>query len=130
MANPGTVTIPGQGVTGDEIVLRKENSYADVLITLGPDWSAYLDGSYTIYFTAKSRYTEDNTTNFFSVVCSVSDQSTGVISVDLTVSNLDIDVGQNYWWQIQIVDSPTSPTEVKTPVTGNLAIIPTVRDIE
>jgi hypothetical protein len=130
MADPGTVTIPGQGVPGDDIVLNQENSYSGILVTLGPDWSAYLDGSYTVYFTAKARYTEDNTTNFFSVVASVDDQSTGVISVDLTVVHTDIPTGNGYWWQIQIVDDPDTPVEVKTPVTGKLIIEPTVRDVE
>jgi hypothetical protein len=128
MADPGTVVVPGAGIRGDEIVLRKENSYTGVTITLGPEWASWLDGSYDIYLTAKARYTEDNTSNFFDVTCDIDDAPNGVISANLTVANVDIDPGQDYWWQVQI--RKTDGSEVKTPVTGKLTILPLVRDVE
>jgi hypothetical protein len=134
MADPGTVTIPDEGMRVEEpLVLRRENSYTGIQFTLGPDWSGYLANTggvpdnYDIYFTAKARYTEANSTNFFDVSCTVIDAPTGVIAANLTPADTDIAAGKVYWWQIQIRN--TGGTIVKCPLTGKLVIEPRVRDV-
>ena len=134
MADPGTVVVPGADIDAfPEVILRRENSYTGIQFTLGSDWSGYLNNTggvpddYDIYFTAKSRYTESNSSNFFDVNCTVVDQSTGVIAADLTPTQTDISAGDHYWWQIQIRN--TDGTVVKTPLTGKLTVLPRLRDV-
>ena len=127
---PGTVVLPGESIDSQDVsrvTLRQENSYTGIVFTLGPDWSAFLDGSYQIYFTMKARYTDETGDELIDKLCSVKDQSLGEVELDLDPTDTDIPVIRNAWYQIQIRKADLS--EVKTPLTGVITVRPTLKDV-
>jgi len=127
---PGTVIVPQPGIRGNNITLHQENTYAGIEFHLGTGYQTLLETVGTkAFFTAKERFTSDNSENFFDVECTITDPVNGVMTADLDAENTDITPGPNYRWQIQ-VKSDADDSVVKVVLSGRLIIEATLLGVE
>ena len=125
----GTITVPGGSLTGDTLVLIRQNSYVGLTFTIGSEWTAYLAGGYQVFLTAKSWKTDPLDNALFDVACAIIDADLGVVSTDLTPTDMDHPEMDNGYWQIQIREAADPPSVVKVPMEGKLVITPLIRDV-
>jgi hypothetical protein len=112
----------------DAITLYQHNDYPEFELTLNPQWSTYLDGSYEVYFYIKE--TLGAVTPIVSKVGTIISQAECTVQFPLTVTNLDVNWGE-YVWQVVLWKPDTLPTDpplsVKVAGFGKVYIRPTFK---
>jgi hypothetical protein len=114
----------------DELTLFQFNDYPEFELTLNPQWTTYLDGSYEVYFTIMR--TLNSTNSLLESQGTIVDQATCTISFPITVEQMDIDHGQ-YVWQVQLrKPNPNpllAPLSLKVTSYGHVFVRPTFKGI-
>lgn len=114
----------------DGMVIYQYNDYPELEITLGPQWSTFLDGSYDIYLTISETLT--GSTPVLEVEGSVYDQASARIQTPLTVEDTSINPGQ-YVWQVQLRKPGALPDDlplsVKIPAHGKVHVRPALKRV-
>lgn len=114
----------------DPITLYQNNDYPEFELTLGPQWSPYLDGTYFPYLTIKEKIVDGAVLS--EVVGTVIDQGQGTLSFPLTKAHTNL-APTKYMWQVQLrlpdIDPDLPPVSVKVAASGTLHIRPTLKSV-
>jgi len=123
----GTLSAATPPTNSDDLTLYQFNDYLFEL-TLDIRWSAYLDGSYLVYFTIAP--SASSLVYLAESVCTILDQAQATIQVPLTVTQMNIPVG-SYIWQIQLrkenANPLLAPDSIKVVAFGKNHIRPTLK---
>lgn len=107
----------------DDLVLFQGNDYPEFEITLGPQWTLYLDGTYDVYFVVSDNLT--TLTSWLEITGTILDQGTCTIKFPITAGEIDV-VSGKYMWQVQLrlpnPDPLLPPLSMKVAAYGHLYI--------
>jgi hypothetical protein len=119
----GIVSVPYATETGETLVFFTNTDYDDISFSLGPQWRTYLEEpTAEVWFTVKQN---PRRSAIIDVEAEIKDTISGLVELDLTGANLNIEPG-TYFWQIQIRQT-TLALEKRVVQEGTVYVKPTFK---
>lgn len=113
----------------DDLILYQFNDYPEMELSLNPQWTTYLDGSYEIFFTIKENARD--TVALVEVQGTIIDQASCTVGFALTIADMSVNPTKGIW-QVQLrKPDPGDPTiliSLKIATHGHVYIRPALKE--